>query len=818
MKRFVCIHGHFYQPPRENPWLEDIEFQDSAQPYDNWNDRISAECYAPNTASRILDTKDNIIDIVNNYSKISFNFGPTLLSWMEKADPETYALILNADKLSQERFSGHGAALAQAYNHMIMPLANARDKHTQVLWGLKDFESRFKRKPEGMWLPETAVDIDTLEELAAAGIRFTILAPRQAKRVRKIGEKLWRTVHENTIDPQMPYLCNLPSGRQIVIFFYDGPISQDIAFSGLLRNGENFAHRLAGAFPKDHQHDSRLVSVATDGETYGHHHRFGNMALSYCLYAIEEKNMADLTIYGEYLDNHAPHQEVEIVENSSWSCVHGVERWRKNCGCCIGTHPLWNQEWRTPLRETLDWLRDLLAPLYEKTMGQYVADPWHVRDAYIDVVLNRSRSHVELFLKQHAAKDLSPDEKVTVLKLLEIQRHAMLMYTSCGWFFDDFWGIETTQIIQYAARAVQLAKDAFGLDLEAEFLERLFKATSNLIDYQDGPATYAKKVKPSVIDHLDVVAHYAINQLFTVFPDVMQVYSFIVIRQELNEYEVGKQKLLIGWAEIRSDITLETHLVDFMVLHVGEYSFSAATRIHQGADSFRAMEKPIKDAFVKNKISDAIRLMSQHFTRHDYSLWNLFKNEQHKVLDCIFSKTVKAVDEEFRHIYDQFHPLLEINQDIRFPLPKSLAMIVEFTLNSDITQTLDSDPIDFMRLTELIKENKRWAFARDRDALSFAASRRITGLVNKFAKDTQDWQVLVTIQNILKILNSLPLVLDLWRAQNIFFALTKTVYPDQSKKSESGDASARMWVQYFDNVSQALKVHVVKGADVVEAR
>ena len=817
MKRFVCIHGHFYQPPRENPWLEDIEFQDSAQPYSNWNERISTECYAPNAASRILDSRENIIDIVNNYSKISFNFGPTLLSWMEKFDPEAYALVLEADKVSQQRFSGHGAALAQAYNHMIMPLANAKDKHTQVLWGLKDFEFRFKRKPEGMWLPETAVDILTLEELAAADIKFTILAPRQAKRIRKIGvDKQWRSVQEGTLDSQTSYLCNLPSGRSIVIFFYDGPIAQDVAFSGLLRNGENMAHRLMQAFPKDLP-EARLVNIATDGETYGHHHRFGNMALSYCLYAVEAKHSTKLTIYGEFLEKNSPTHEVEVHENSSWSCAHGVERWRSNCGCSVGVNPRWNQEWRKPLRETLDWLRDTLAPLYEKGMAEYYTDPWHVRNEYINVVLDRSIPNLEDFLKKHAVKEVSNDEKVKILKLLEIQRHAMLMFTSCGWFFDDLWGIETTQIIQYAARAVQLAKDIFGTDLEPEFLERFQKATSNAVDLKDSREVYSRKVKPSVIDHLDVAAHYAINHLFEEFPKTSKIYSFTVTRREFKEYVVGKQKLLIGWAEIHSDITLESILVDFMVLHVAEYSFSAAVRSHQGMETYIDMEKQIKEAFLKNKMLDAIRLMAQLFEWHHYSLWNLFKNEQRKVLKLIFANTVKTVDEEFRQIYKQFHPLLEIKQNNRFPLPKALAMIVEFTLNNDIIEALESDPIDFPRLAELVEEQKRWAFTRDQDGLSFAANKRITDLMQRFAKNPEDLQLLATIQNILKTLSILPLALNFWKAQNIFFALAKNVYPDQYKKAENA-ISAKTWIQYFDEVAQSLKVHVPKGIHVVETR
>src|SRR5712691_27573 len=318
--RFVCIHGHFYQPPRENPWLEAVETQDSAHPYHDWNERITVECYEPNATARILDALDRIVRIVNNYASISFNFGPTLLSWLETNAAPTYQSIIEADRVSHERLSGHGNAIAQAYNHIILPLANDRDKRTQVRWGVRDFEFRFGRKPEGMWLPETAVDIDSLEALAAEGILFTILEPQQGK------------VANGTLDPKLPYRCSLPSGRSIAIFFYDGPISRGVAFEKLLARGENFAHRLVSAFSDARKHP-QLVNIATDGETYGHHHRYGDMALAYALHYIEEKKLARIANYGEFLATHPPTHEVEIAEETSWSCSHGVERWRSDCGC-----------------------------------------------------------------------------------------------------------------------------------------------------------------------------------------------------------------------------------------------------------------------------------------------------------------------------------------------------------------------------------------------------------------------------------------------------------------------------------------------------
>jgi alpha-amylase/alpha-mannosidase (GH57 family) len=357
MERYVCIHSHFYQPPRENPWLEQIELQDSAYPYHDWNERITAECYAPNAVSRIIDQAGKIANIVNNYAKISFNFGPTILSWMEEREPDLYRRILEADRESREIFSGHGSAIAQAYNHVILPLANSRDKRTQVIWGARDFESRFGRTPEAMWLPETAVDLESLDLMANEGIRYAILEPHQAHRVRKKGSREWMDVTGGRIDPKLPYKLRLPSGRTIAVFFYDGPVSRAVAFEGLLNNGEVFANRILGAFTDSRSGRYQFVHIATDGESYGHHHAHGEMALSYALHHIESNGLARITNYGEFLEIHPPTHEVEIYENTSWSCVHGIERWKSNCGCNSGGRPGWNQEWRRPLREALDWLR-----------------------------------------------------------------------------------------------------------------------------------------------------------------------------------------------------------------------------------------------------------------------------------------------------------------------------------------------------------------------------------------------------------------------------------------------------------------------------
>ena len=485
MNKFICIHGHFYQPPRENPWLEAITYQESAYPFHDWNERINAECYAPNTRARILDEKGVVIERVNNYSKISFDFGPTLLSWMEFKAPDTYQAVLEADKISRETFSGHGSAMAQCYSHMIMPLADSKDKYTQVYWGIRDFEFRFKRLPEGMWLPETAVDLETLQIMADLGIRFTVLAPHQAGRLLDHGE----------LDINQPYSVRLGAGRSINVFFYNGALSQSLAFENILQDGKCFAEKL---MQTDNTDGPQLLSVATDGETYGHHHKFGDMALAFALKYIDDQVDARLTNFAEYLEKFPPQEEIEIIEKTSWSCAHGVGRWSSNCGCETGGHPEWNQGWRGPLRKALDWFQCRADSIFVEVGKGLFKDPWEARNRYIDIRINRYDR--DTFLAEQCQNSLDESKKVVVLKLLELQSNAMLMYTSCGWFFNDISGIETEQILLYAGKAIQLAEEISGEVLEPHFLELLELAESNVLEKGNGSQIYKNVIEKARMD------------------------------------------------------------------------------------------------------------------------------------------------------------------------------------------------------------------------------------------------------------------------------------------------------------------------------
>jgi len=478
LERYLCIHGHFYQPPRENPWTGAVEVEASAAPYHDWNRRITAECYEPNLAARILDGQGHVVKRLNNYSRMSFNFGPTLLAWMEREAPQVYRGILDSDRESAKRFSGHGSALAQAYNHLILPLAAPRDKETQVIWGLKDFAHRFGRKAEGMWLPETAVDLETLEILAAQGLRFTILAPHQARRWREDGASAWQEVPPGGIAPLRPYRVFLPSGKELSVFFYEGPLSQAIAFQRLLSDGEAFFNRLLARF-SGRPAGPELLAIATDGETYGHHHKFGDMALAYVLDAATARGAVRLTNFGGYLDRFPPRAEVEILENSSWSCPHGVERWRADCGCNVGGIRGWRQAWRAPLRSALDALREAWAAFFQADAEKWLRDPWAARNDYLEILLDPSPARREEFFRGHAWRPLDEAKQARVEALLELQRHAMLMFTSCGWFFDDPSGLETLQVLRYARRGLELARGLGAPDLEVEFLRTLSAGRSN---------------------------------------------------------------------------------------------------------------------------------------------------------------------------------------------------------------------------------------------------------------------------------------------------------------------------------------------------
>jgi alpha-amylase/alpha-mannosidase (GH57 family) len=807
MNKYICIHGHFYQPPRENAWLEYVEQQDSAYPFHDWNDRITTECYAPNMASRILAPDGQIIDIVNNYSQISFNFGPTLLSWLELHRPEVYNAIIEADKLSMERYAGHGSAIAQVYNHMIMPLANTRDKITQVRWGVRDFEKRFGRRPEGMWLPETAVDTESLEVLAAEDITFTILAPHQAHRVRKMSRNArWQDVSGGRVNPTIPYLCRLPSGKSINLFFYDGPISQDIAFGGLLYNGENFAKRLISGLNKDNE--AQLVHISTDGETYGHHHRHGEMALTYCLYYIQQREDVHTTIYPAYLSKYPPTHEVEIVENSSWSCIHGIGRWKENCGCHSGMHHGWNQEWRKPLRDALDWLRDEMIPYYEHRMSQYVSDPWKTRDEYIDVILHRSRETVDNFLRRHTGRTLTKDDKQIMLKLLELQRNAMLMYTSCGWFFDEISGIETTQIMQYAARVIQIAEHNSKNEFEEEFLKRIEKAPSNV--FTNGREAYDKFVKPTRVDLLRVGAHYAVTSLFEKYPDSAPIYCYTADSESAERLEAGKLKLSMGKAHITSELTLADTTVEYVAVHLGDHNIYGGVKEYAGNGQFDEVTDNMRTAFDKADIPEVIRIMEKYFGSHSYSMWHLFKDDQRKILDKsqILKQPLQTAETFYKQIYENNYTTLTYVRELNIPIPKPLALAIEYTINTEMQKVFDGPDMDIEKLESLIKETKKWNIDLDTTMIGLKVSSWVNKSITALDEKPEDVDLLDLVERVVGMLRGLNGAWDFWQAQNVYYRIGKSTCAIMHKRKKAGDEGAERWMTLYNKLGDHFNVKI----------
>ena len=788
--RYLLVHGHFYQPPRENPWIDAVETQDSAAPYHDWNDRITAECYARNGASRILNRADEIVSIVNNYAGMSFNFGPTLLSWLETHGELTYASILEGDRLSAERFSGHGSAIAQVYNHVIMPLASRRDKELQVRWGIADFVHRFQRKPEGMWLAETAVDTETLEVLAEHGILFTILAPAQCAAVRPLASAEKDRAHapdselsvENSgwtetlgasVDTRHAYRVELSEGRSIAVFFYDGPRSRAIAFERLLDSGVGFAQRLASGFSGAHPAHPELVHVATDGESYGHHHRYGEMALSYALRHIEKEKLARITNYGEFLERFPPRWSARITENTSWSCAHGVERWRSDCGC-NGGRAGWNQRWRGPLRAALDSLRDGFAPLMEER-GRAIFRDWEETCShYVAVMLERHRA--TRFLREHSSRSLSRVEMVEALRLLELVRHLQLMYTSCGWFFDDISGIETVQIIAYAARALELGAKLFGAAgaaLEAPFLELLAVAQSNVTEDGTGADIYHRRAARLRVDIEQVAAHFAVSSVFRNYPEQARVYAFEAHCLQHQVQNSGRARLVSGEVELRSMLTHEHERLFYTVLHFGDQNVAAGVKrarrtTHEAHTHFAEQTGA---ALLRADLPGVIRLFDSEFEGRTYTVRALFADEQRAVMKMILNNTVAEAEESLLRLYADHASLLHFLSQTAVPRPAALALAANFAVNIMLQRALAADPVDSAQIRSVLASAAEGGIDLDWQSLSFVADARMREVMLRCAAAPEDRACLEAALALAQALRLLPFAANIWQAQNVWHEL-----------------------------------------------
>lgn len=814
-EKFLTIHGHFYQPPRENPWLEAIELQDSALPFHDWNERICKECYNPNSVSRIVDNKNQILDIVNNYQYMSFNFGPTLLSWMEEFAPLTYERIIKADIDSISEHSGHGNALAQVYNHMIMPLANAHDKETQVKWGIRDFEYRFGRKPEGIWLAETAVDDATLKVLVDNGIKFTILSPYQALKIRKTGDKEWQDVSWGNIDPARSYKYTLKSDskKSIALFFYDGAISKSVAFDELLKDGNRFIKRLKEGVSETRNYP-QLVNIATDGESYGHHTKFGDMALSYVLKIKAEDEGFKITNYAEYLDKYESDYEVDIKQASSWSCFHGVGRWKEDCGCSTGGHPGWNQKWREPLRNALDYLRDGLAKVFEAEGPKYFNDnPWAIRNKYIDVILDRNYVTIRKFQKENFKPDLTEEQKVKGMELLEIQRQAMLMYTSCGWFFSEISGIETVQIMKYAARAMQLVVRFTNEDFETHFKDILSQAKSNIAEFGTGKDIYERFVKPSVVTAKQIACLWAISSLYQDFEDEEDVYCYTVKRHSYQKVQKGSSNFLVGHIEISSKVTLQKADLMFALMQYAGGDFHCAIKEFSNDAEFNELQATLIKTFALNPITEIIRTLDEKFGKEYFTLKDIFIEERKKILQILLKDQLEKFGNTYKEMYDQGKGSIYHMQNLGLEIPKEFKISAEYALShryNDLLAGSDGfveDPI-VQQIKDINYEAKRMNIDIDKTPSNKNFAKRIITNLNRLTKSFEIQQA-DTIIELFEIIEKLDLQIDISEAQNIYYNKIYHRIGDilENNEKEPRDKDIK-FIKLLLNIGEKLNINV----------
>ncbi|MFW6075941.1 MAG: DUF3536 domain-containing protein [Chloroflexota bacterium] len=727
------------------------------------------------------------------------------MTWLESEAPDVYETVVGADAESQELFGGHGSAMAQAYNHMILPLANRRDKYTQILWGIEDFRRRFQRDPVGMWMPEAAVDLESLDIMASFGIQYTVLSPFQAEKTREIGAKAWTDVAGGEVDPTRPYLLNLPSGRTINVFFYDGPISQAVAFEGLLSSGEAFAERLMSGF--DESRDwPQILHIATDGESYGHHHRHGEMALSYALHMVEQQEDVELINYAAYLARHEAMYEAKVYEDSSWSCVHGVERWRANCGCTTGGQPGWTQEWRKPLRESLDWLRDNLAKKYEQDAGKLLKDPWAARDDYIHVILDRE--YTDDFLKKHAQVKLDDDQRLRVLKLLEMQRYAQLMYTSCGWFFDELSRIETVQVIQYAGRAVQLADQLFREPVEKHFLDHLAEAQSNLPEHGNGRDIFNKFVKPATVGLEDIGAHFAISSLFEDYGDETDVFAYHAELLDSERAVAGRASMHTGEVRMSSKITGESEDLAFGVVHFGDHNLLGGVRPHGTLAAYEDMKSELAENFHRAEFPELVRAIDSHFEDHNYSIRSLFRDEQRKILNIVLDSSLEQAAAVYSHLHEDHSALMHFLSDIGAPLPDAFEMTSEFVLNTRLRNAFSDPESNLNEIENLLEEVRQWNIQLDQEELAYVLSQTIDQIAAEFGENPEDAEILDRLSSFVQVARGLPFEVNLWKAQNVYYDVLQRDYAAQLASSENGDAEESDWVAKFRELGELLAVKV----------
>jgi alpha-amylase/alpha-mannosidase (GH57 family) len=754
----LVVHGHFYQPPRENPWTEEVPVEPSAAPFHDWNERITAECYRPNGWARVVDERGRVTAIVDNYAHLSFNFGPTLLSWLETHHPDVYARVITADR------RGRGA-IAQAYNHMILPLANERDVRTQVRWGLRDFEVRFGRRAEGLWLPETAVNGAVLAALAEEGVEFTILAPTQIARTRPLGDGDWSEHDAAGADARRPYRWCHPAGdgRGVDLLVYDGALSRDVAFALAGVRSEDLVRQAHAAADAD-----EIVCIATDGETFGHHHHFADRTLAFVFEsAATSAGVRIATAAAAIAERPATH--AAEVRESAWSCVHGVARWRDDCGCHSGGPPGWNQRWRAPLRAALDSLRDHGIEVFERRGAQVLRDPWDARDAYIDVVLGTTP--LDEFARRHLVDGADEDELVTALTLLEAQRHAMLMYTSCGWFFNDLAGLETVQLLRYAARAMDLLDElSEAMDVE-HFLDLLEKAESNNPDEGDGRAVWRRHVEPARVDAERVVAHLALVELLENRAPQAGLAGYDIEQHDRRQGERSGLRGCGGRVVLRHRRTRRRRILVYAALQLGGLEVYGAVRPARpdvDADLFVALADAVAS---DERVTTLLRIIAEGFGPREFGLESALPGAAEQIVRSAADALVERFASSYEQLYEDHRTAITALVSAGFRLPRELRVPAELALarrlESEVAASVTgADSALYERARAVVRDARRLDLQLATPHAAGAMARTLLAAVEAAVAEPAPERVGAAL-SMVRLVRDLGLEIDIDRAQEV---------------------------------------------------
>ncbi|MGH9266558.1 MAG: DUF3536 domain-containing protein [Acidimicrobiales bacterium] len=718
----LVLHGHFYQPPRENPWTDEAGRQPSAAPFRDWNERIAVEAYRPNAFARIVDDRGRVIDIVNNFAAMSFDIGPTLSAWLVERHPEVWRRVVDGDGQAK-------GAIAQTFFHTILPLDLERDVRTEIRWGLAEFAHRFGRPAAGLWLPETAVSEAVLAVVAEEGVASTILAPQQAHRTRVLAGGHWQEMGGGALDTRRPFRWEHPSGNGlgVDIFFYDGRLSHALAFEMAGLSSEELVDRAHGAAGGE-----GVAVLAADGETFGHHHPYGERLIAYALAVEAPRRGIDPLNLAEARRRFRPTHRVQVRE-SAWSCAHGVGRWARDCGCSTGGEPGWDQRWREPLRRALDLLRDAVDEAFERRGATVMSDPWAARDAYVAVVIGALDR--ERFVAEHVTGD-----PVTALALLEAQRQRLAMYTSCAWFFNDLAGIETVQVLRHAACAMdRMAEAGEAMPVEA-FLHELEAAVSNVAAEGTGRDIWERNVVPARVDAERAVAHLAMAELLERRGPSTRVAGFDVSVAAHEHHDGGGLALCFGRVTLAHLRTGRRTDHAYAALHLGGLEVLGATRPpDEGRD--RAGFDELRAAFASHApVTTLLRLLGAHFGPKEFGLDAVLPDEAEEILAGAAAAVGERYAAAFDRLFSDHRRALVALASAGYPLPRLLRAPAELSLARRLetevaAQRGSTDAARYSVAAAVAREARASGFAIDTPEARAAVERLVLDAARQAAAD-----------------------------------------------------------------------------------